>query len=203
MNTISGMSFYDSLNKLSVGVLILALWANMPDDAIGLIFFVIVAFIVGLFYQMIIKELTAVLRNNNCMIKKAYAKFYGNKSVKENFKPEITDNDYLSEYYRAYYRVAMNGILMNIPVLEALENFLRNLPIIIVLYLISVSCDCHIATVIIDVFGNKCCAVIVLFAIFIATVPAWWRTQLKIYSLVWEGDYYIRIIKNEKDADNN
>ena len=71
MNTITGFTFYDSLNKLTVGTLLLLLVEGMiGKKAETNILFFVTAFIIGIFYQTIIKCLTPFLTNNLLMIKK-------------------------------------------------------------------------------------------------------------------------------------
>lgn len=143
MNTISGLSFYDSLNKMIIGTLVLLLVKDMPseDDGKSIFLFIVAAFITGCVFQMIVQFITGgtvlgeVIKNgffkssnqisaelnwtNNInMIKKAHCDFY--KTFRE--MPDIK-----IFYLKAYYNVARNGLLMNIPVLEALETFMRNL----------------------------------------------------------------------------
>ena len=132
MNTITGFTFYDSLNKLTVGTLLLLLLGGMiGEKAETNILFFVTAFIIGIFYQTIIKDRTRFLTNNFHMIKKAH----------ENV---ILKNKYIykDDYQKAYYNVVKNGFLMNIPTLEAHENFLRNIWLICLLYLITVLADC-------------------------------------------------------------
>ena len=73
MNTITGFTFYDSLNKLTVGTLLLLLIGGMiGEKAETNILFFVTAFIIGIFYQTIIKNRTRFLTNNLHMIKKAH-----------------------------------------------------------------------------------------------------------------------------------
>lgn len=65
MNTITGFTFYDSLNKLTVGTLLLLLLGGMiGEKAETNILFFVTAFIIGIFYQTIIKDRTRFLTNN-------------------------------------------------------------------------------------------------------------------------------------------
>lgn len=73
MNTITGFTFYDSLNKLTVGTLLLLLVGGMiGEKAETNILFFVSAFIIGIFYQTFIKYITRFLTNNLHMIKKAH-----------------------------------------------------------------------------------------------------------------------------------
>lgn len=180
MNTITGFTFYDSLNKLTVGTLLLLLTGTrMGENAESTILFFVTAFIIGIFYQTIIKCLTYFLTNNLHMIKKAHE----NVILKNNY---ITEDDYL----KAYYNVVKNGFLMNIPTLEAHENFLRNLWPICLMYLIAVladCCQCFIGEIICQ---SKCATAMFLLLLIVFIPFVWYRIQMKIFELVWEGDYY-------------
>lgn len=147
MNTITGLSFYDSLNKMTIGILILLLIFPIPNSIEGKFLYVVAAFIVGSMFQMIVQQITGNsgfwgkikkpiekdkskyrclfnlcarlnLTNNSKLIRKAYNDLH---------KKSYNESDMEMQYYKAYYNVARNGILMNIPILEALENFMRNM----------------------------------------------------------------------------
>lgn len=126
MNTITGLSFYDSLNKLTVGWLILFPLVIDAVLAFKNPIAHVAAFLVGTIYQCSIQQYTKCLTNCIYMIRKQ------NKWVKEEQRKRIAK----SRYYEAYYKVAMAGILMNIPVLEATENFIRNFIFIAILYFV-------------------------------------------------------------------
>lgn len=181
MNTITGFTFYDSLNKLTVGTLLLLLLGGMiGEKAETNILFFVTAFIIGIFYQTILKDRTRFLTNNLRMIKKAHE----NVILKNKY---ITKDDYL----KAYYNVVKNGFLMNIPTLEAHENFLRNIWLICLMYLISVLADCCQSSISEIICQYSKCAIAMFLLLLIVFIPfVWYNIQMKIYELVWEGDYY-------------
>ena len=183
MNTITGFTFYDSLNKLTVGTLLLLLVGGMiGEKAETNILFFVTAFIIGIFYQTIIKDRTRFLTNNLHMIKKAHE----NVILKNNY---ITEDDYL----KAYYNVVKNGFLMNIPTLEAHENFLRNIWLICLLYLITVLADCCQSSISEIICQYSKCAIAMFLLLLIVFIPfVWYKIQMKIFELVWEGDYYAK-----------
>lgn len=183
MNTITGFTFYDSLNKLTVGTLLLFLLGGMiGEKAETNILFFVTAFIIGIFYQTIIKCLTYFLTNNLHMIKKAHE----NVILKNNY---ITEDDYL----KAYYNVVKNGFLMNIPTLEAHENFLRNIWLICLMYLIAVLADCCQSSISEIICQYSKCTIAMFLLILIVFIPfVWYKIQMKIYELVWEGDCYAK-----------
>lgn len=215
MNTISGMSFYDSLNKFITGILLLCPFVLQMNDVVKHPLFYVFAFIIGCFFHVLIQKMTnPFLRNRKPMIERAYREFY--KDEKKYDAPEIENNDILSVYYLAYYRVTRNGILMNIAILEAFEGFMRNVFLIFLFYLVSILGNC---CSVINLFSflsvSNCSIVIVFLILLIVTLISWYFFQNKIYMLIWEGDYYIRRLdkeneKNSKDsivsssvADNN
>lgn len=198
MNTITGFTFYDSLNKLTVGTLLLLLAGGMiGEKAETNILFFVTAFIIGIFYQTFIKDRTRFLTNNLHMIKKAHE----NVILKNKY---ITKDDYLKasynkdDYLKAYYNVVKNGFLMNIPTLEAHENFLRNIWLICLLYLITVLADCCQSSISEIICQYSKCAIAMFLLLLIVFIPfVWYKIQMKIFELVWEGDYYAKKTKSE------
>ena len=193
MNTITGFTFYDSLNKLTVGTLLLLLLEGMiGEKAETNILFFVTAFIIGIFYQTIIKCLTPFLTNNLHMIKKAHENvILKNKYITkdDNLKASYDTDDYL----KAYYNIVKNGFLMNIPTLEAHENFLRNIWLICLLYLITVLADCCQSSISEIICQYSKCAIAMFLLLLIVFIPfVWYKIQMKIFELVWEGDYYAK-----------
>lgn len=191
MNTITGFTFYDSLNKLTVGTLLLLLLGGMiGEKAETNILFFVTAFIIGIFYQTIIKGLTPFLTNNLHMIKKAHenVKLKNKYMTKDNYLKASYNKD---DYLKAYYNVVKNGFLMNIPTLEAHENFLRNIWLICLLYLITVLADCCQSSISEIICQYSKCAIAMFLLLLIVFIPfIWYKIQMKIFELVWEGDYY-------------
>lgn len=203
MNTITGFTFYDSLNKLTVGTLLLLLVGGMiGEKAETNILFFVTAFIIGIFYQTIIKCLTPFLTNNLHMIKKAHENvILKNKYIyKDDYqKASYNKDDYqkasydTDDYLKAYYNVVKNGFLMNIPTLEAHENFLRNIWLICLMYLITVLADCCQSSISEIICQYSKCAIAMFLLLLIVFIPfVWYKIQMKIFELVWEGDYYAK-----------
>lgn len=193
MNTITGFTFYDSLNKLTVGTLLLLLVGGMiGEKAETNILFFVTAFIIGIFYQTIIKDRTRFLTNNLHMIKKAHENvILKNKYIyKDDYQKASYDTD---DYLKAYYNVVKNGFLMNIPTLEAHENFLRNIWLICLLYLITVLADCCQSSISEIICQYSKCAIAMFLLLLIVFIPfVWYKIQMKIFELVWEGDCYAK-----------
>lgn len=193
MNTITGFTFYDSLNKLTVGTLLLLLVGGMiGEKAETNILFFVTAFIIGNFYQTFIKHITQCLTNNLHMIKKAHENvILKNKYIyKDDYQKASYNKD---DYLKAYYNVVKNGFLMNIPTLEAHENFLRNIWLICLLYLITVLADCCQSSISEIICQYSKCAIAMFLLLLIVFIPfVWYKIQMKIYELVWEGDCYAK-----------
>lgn len=176
MGIFSGLSFYDSLNKLTVGVLLLLLIVG--EEMKSRLVFYIVAFMVGCVYQAIIRQLTkSWLSLNEGEIKEAFTKENPNLALPESIK---------RTYLATYYEMVKVGWLMNIPILEALENFMRNMFLIILLYLIAFLGDCN---TVLFLFPNANKCGIAFFLVFLMIATMWLRCyyQKEIYRLVWEA----------------
>ena len=156
------------------------------------ILFFVTAFIIGIFYQTFIKDRTRFLTNNLPMIKKAHENvILKNKYITkdDNLKASYNKDDYL----KAYYNVVKNGFLMNIPTLEAHENFLRNIWLICLLYLITVLADCCQSSISEITCQYSKCTIAMFLLLLIVFIPfVWYKIQMKIYELVWEGDCYAK-----------
>lgn len=200
MNTLSGVSFYDSLNKLSIGALILAsvyqwpketlgngknIASGMPDEAFWMLF-IIASFIVGIIVQMIVELLTEGWRNSTKLIREACKEDY-NKSLFGLSDKEIKD-----KYYRAYYNVTRHNLLLNVPALEALERFTRTLCIVLPVLVCLNLCTSisPFASILISVC--PCRKSVVVLIIWVLIIVAQHRIQRKIHELIWEADYYIK-----------
>lgn len=250
MSEITGVGFYESLNKFFVGFLILVLFVGLNSDLFINPLFLISAYIVGCIYQAIIQVFTKSclslqedeiknarievcenekesckkhisvfmkdLRCALCCISKLFKSHTeGNESSEGN---EPSEGNELSKdkeaYLKAYYKIAKAGLLMNIPVLEALENFMRNLMFILPIYIIFfVEYEILILFKFtsfpkIEALQDIDCICIVLLIIFLILVllgVIWLRYyyQQTIYRLVWEGDKYLDEINNKDNQEED
>lgn len=198
MNPISSLSFYDSLNKLVVGILVVHLLIPSPSKVWDNPIFYIVAFVVGIFYQSLVRQSTLCLTNNSRMIRKARKVFH------KKHPKRITSLCNKDDYLTAYYTIAKNGLLMNIPTLEALENFMRNMFFILIFYLVALLAQCPNVVSILKFLGCECGIAIALALAILFTIKIWYCTQIKIHELVWEGNYYIKKFeRKENEEDTN
>lgn len=229
MNGISGLSFYESFNKFITGFLILVLLVGLDSNLFTKPLFIISAYIVGCIYQAIIQVFTkSCLSLQEDEIKEAHDEVYKNKkeSCKNNifafmkelkccisrlFKSQEEGDNPSKEkegYLKAYYKIAKAGLLMNIPVLEALENFMRNLMFILPVYIIFfveyeilILCKCTSFPKIeaLQEIDCICIVLLIIFLILVLLGVMWLRSyyQQAIYRLVWEGNKYLDKINSE------
>lgn len=208
MSEITGVGFYESLNKFFVGFLILVLFVGLNSDLFINPLFLISAYIVGCIYQALVQVCTKSMLS----LKKNEIEEVRNKVYKNKYKGTNIKDDYL----KAYYKVAKAGLLMNIPVLEALENFMRNLIFIIPFYVLffirDENCNaifCKTYPLLEECFSclkenpDSTCIYKILLFIFLRFVfvgVVWLRLyyQETIYRLVWGGNKYLDEI--DKDS---
>lgn len=200
MSEITGVGFYESLNKFFVGFLILVLFVGLDLDLFINPLFLISAYIVGCIYQALVQVCTkSMLSLQKNEIEEVRNKVYKNKYKGINIK---------DDYLKAYYKVAKAGLLMNIPVLEALENFMRNLIFIIPYYFTCFILKDHISffegvLLILRDFQklssfHKIELIVFLILAFWGVIILCYYYQQTIYRLVWEGNKYLDEI--DKDS---
>lgn len=188
MNNFSKLSLYDFLTMLIPGFVILWFLDFFGLDAknvINDIFIGILSYLIGLYYHKFVEWFFDIthIRRNECMQKKAWNEFYKKIEEKESRKvPFPKDIDLY--YVAAYYQIAKVGCLMNIPVLEAQEAFLRNAFLLILGVICKIIC-CDIA------YCSCCLVIFLVILLLVFSIVAWYCIQKKIYYLVWEGDYYL------------
>ena len=194
MNNFSKLSLYDFLAMLIPGFIIL--WfCNFLGidiyDGVNEIIIAILSYVTGLCYHKLIEVIVTIahLRRSKCMQEKAWKQFY-NKVGIERDHPENIDR----EFVLSYYRIAKAGCLMNIPILEAQETFLRN-SILLLLFSIPYVV-CHYQN-----HYDLCCICTFLILLLVGGIFAWFCIAKKIYYLVWEGDYYLKELNDEKTSD--
>lgn len=208
MSPITGLSLYDSLSKLIVGMLLLLLLIPLPTcyqpELWGNPLFYIVSFIVGALYNIAMHNLTNFLRNNMRMIKSAQKKVFDNiintnkssDSTADCIEPYIIEN--INDYYKAYYTAVHNKMLTNVPALEAHESFFRNIFFIEILYLTALLADCPNIIEYLGFLGSQCTVALSFIIIIIGTCACWCYTQMKIYQLVIEGYYYGDLLQQKR-----
>lgn len=192
-NSIS-VGFYDSLNILSIGGLILFLTTQKIPTNENIFFFVIGAFLIGLIYHQLM-ECSIVKFIRNCPLIRKSTFQAVEKILNERPMPDSGEKSYLY----AYYLVAKNNCLMNIPVLEAHIAFIRNMWIVLLFYLVALCSSCPL----VDRLKAVCipCDIAIGITVLLIILPfVWYKLQSKVSYLVWEGAYFIKCIKeNEKN----
>lgn len=189
------MSFYDSLNKLVVGVLLLLLFGDSAQG--NELMFIIVAFVLGLVFQFVVRECTPFLNNIHCLIRCARNEVYRDLP-NDNVKGK-DDDGLMHEYLLAYYNVAKHGVLMNIPVLEATENFLRNIFMLTLLSTVFLPSVKETVEALLSFGGSVELERWYLIVFLITLAIIWFFTQKKIHELIWEGDRYLKELEKPEN----
>lgn len=194
MNSFSRLSLYDFLAILIPGFVILWFFdhfnLNIACPVTGILIAVL-SYLTGLCYHKLIELLVTItnVRRSKKMQEKAWKKFYNGIGFEKEFPKNIDE-----AFVQSYYKIAKEGCLMNIPVLEAQETFLRN---IIPLLLVSIP----IILVKHKTFDEKYCLCVLLLLLFISSAFLWYKVSIKIYYLVWEGNHYLKKLNYEKTSD--
>ena len=151
MNPLSGISFYDALSRLSIGLLLSIPFVFTCQDNTNLCCFIpencnivdalyiLIYYIIGLFFSIGIDKIASW--KSKCFIKKYFyknnldciQKIYNQKIGKYALKVLEIDDE---TYWNIYYCVQKNGLLGNVKALEALSAFLLNLGAVCILYFI-------------------------------------------------------------------
>lgn len=238
MNTITGISFYDALTKLTIGFLLTWWWPqsiinnmNLKNSfpEINSCLYIIGCFIIGCLWQSLAIILPCRCSPNifkpKVIIRKIIykVKYLIRKTINEpkyliqkikyihklipygksNYTLWIIlkyrhiynnhkEDDIMHQYLKAYYNAQKNGLMGNIPKIEALEAFLRYafVPFIInVIYIFR--------KIIVDT--SYCWSILILFLLIFLYLSLWKYYNQKVYELVWEADKYLKEIEKEKD----
>jgi len=150
----TSITFYDFLNKIVTGFLLLLI-INNPDklkpdvsnimdssfkdyEVISYFLLLIVSYIVGMVFSFIVDAITIDLRNNPSLIKEAWLNANNKEEDDFNNAYGLDSKRLLSDYLQAYYKLMKNGMLNSIPILEPQEKFVRQLIVLIIVkFLIS------------------------------------------------------------------
>lgn len=186
MNIFSKLSLYDFMCMMVTGFLIMWPFCNyMLQDILGNTFFLILCYLIGIVYHIIIEYMMSPLRNLSCIIEKGRriaTKRFIEKTSRRSAPAEKKD------YYEAYYFLIRNNSLNVIPVLEAQVAFIKSVYPILFVYTICLLANC----IYIDWLAACRCHVAVVLAILMILLPfVWYNVQLKIYEYVWEGYLFL------------
>jgi hypothetical protein len=211
MNGIS-FSLYDALNKLIIGAIILlplmvsGWWHTLCQDATTMAFcFTLASFLCGLALWLVLSKL---IQSFQCL---RSIWFFGSNNLEiivrtfKQIKAMYPDyyapfrRDMKKRYLGAYYRVQQAGSLGNVPTLEALSEFFKNL-VFAVLF-------SDLLLLFIDkqfLYDNICCIGVIFIIVFIMSYFGRYYTETKIHDLVWEADYFLmHNSKTQKYERNN
>ena len=210
MNSISGISYYDALTKLLVGLLLVG-WiplvfpeayqyfretiCNMDCDllkegfsAIDLTYGIVICYVAGtLWHHGLIEQLKCFkdrFVNNEDALNKAYRKVYG-KEPKKSLDASKNPNP----YYKAFYSLDENGKLSLTHILEAIEAFMRDTLLIFILYALGILFFAAIEVI------NYSAAQACFFSVSILLLDYGWykihnEIMVKVHVSVIEWDFY-------------
>lgn len=216
MDLTSKLSLYDFLAILLSGFLILALFLpniglEVCNDNVSVLFIAGASYLLGLIYVRILEfVLGKCCKKKECcmlkFIKTAFCRNYEDGivhyknsvfNVKEN-NVECVENEEESEnireYYTAYYSIMDKPCYSNIAILESQYAFLRNILLLVIAHAILFIWEDYsvvyliVSNLLIDV--NYPCVWIIFALIILGIVFAMYKTQTKIYYLVWHGYKY-------------
>ena len=182
----SKLSFYDFLNILVTGFLWLNLFYEPIGNGVSWVYTSVISFLIGIIYHQLMEcSIAKFIRNCPLIRKSAFQAV--EKVLNEHPMPDSSEKCYLY----AYYLVAKNNCLMNIPVLEAHIAFIRNIWIVLLFYLVALCSSCPL----VDRLRGICasCDIVIVITVLLITLPfVWYKLQSKVSYLVWEGVYFIQ-----------
>ncbi len=200
---IPGISFYDFLGKFITGVLLLALVTppsfNADANAFAWLMYFVAAYLIGIIWDLLMRLVTSKLRRNPKMLSYSYDKYVAN-----NIAPLFKHSDIVEKYDEAYTLVMMHNTLGSIPPQECSQNFLRNIWLILILYIVYLIAWLPCGENIMYFHGSlgfgcevyKSC--LILLIILAIVIPfAWWRIQMSIYKLVWDNANWTLLVMTE------
>lgn len=147
---LQGSTFYDTINKVLVGFLILLPWLRIkgetsPDD-VEIILSVVSSWMVGLFFWAVTSYLfsyRSILymgNNDERLINIAYHRVL--KAIGSSHPGYIWSSLTIDkkDYLKIYYEVQKLGLLGNVGLLECFSAFFRNFALILVYWIILIFC---------------------------------------------------------------
>ena len=197
--SVPGITFYDFISKLIPGTLLWAPWILISYNAsngydnlenCSLLWYIIIFsgfYLTGIIWEFLISKVAfRWLRLCPGMLIRARRKYC-------NFATEPVEDltsdptEIKRKYVKAYYQGLKTGVLRDLPVMEAHENFLKTNWLLIGYY-----------AVLAGVFMSGAWQVVVLSLLVIAFggVPfIWYKTQMWIYYAVWEAEDNINMLQ--------
>lgn len=146
MTGLQGSTFYDTINKMLVGFLILLPWLNIerqPSPAdVEIILSAVSSWMVGLFlwavtsYLFSCRSIPYIGNNDERLINIAYRRVL--KAIGSGHPGYIWPSFSIDkkDYLKIYYEVQKSGLLGNVGVLESFSAFFRNFALILVYWIV-------------------------------------------------------------------
>ncbi len=187
METISSkISLYDFLTILTAGFLLLFLCLGKIPKGEEWLFASVASYLIGLLFHLVVEfTLGKFIRNHSYILRKAH------KEVEQSLNQVPMPDAEYNTYLEAYYLVVKNNCLMNIPILEAQVAFVRNIWVILLFYIVTICSCCPTLQIVRDIFGPSCNIAVGMTALWLILPFVWYRLQMRICKLVWEGGYFI------------
>ncbi len=198
MSISSKISSYDFLTMMVSGFLIIYPFCPWLVHAGGIDIFAttILCYVIGLIYNKLMETCFACYRNKRSWIQKAYCK--QQKTLGQDIEKLGIKNTF-SDYYRMYYVLMKQNCLGNIPILETQVAFMRNLVPILLFYFMLIICLCPCIETTIERLCLCKEALWVFIPMFtVLVIFIWYKKQIQIHELVWEGGYYLTKLQTEK-----
>lgn len=160
----SKLSFYDFLNILVTGFLWLNLFYEPIGNGVSWVYTSVISFLIGLICHQLVECFIGKFIRNCSVIRKSAYDAVG-KVINEHPMPDSKEKSFLY----AYYLVAKNNCLMNIPVLEAHIAFIRNIWIVLLFYLVALCSSCPL----VDRLRGICasCDIVIVITVLLITLP--------------------------------
>ncbi|MDE6264608.1 MAG: hypothetical protein K2M11_05620 [Paramuribaculum sp.] len=198
--SVQGISFYDFLGKFIPGALLLLLFDSnllkVKLDSPEILFWIAAAYLLGILWDKVIRFISPCLTRNDWMLIRSRKKH-------TTFIERIGGTCYMQDeqsiqfaYDKAYSLLMLHNMLGTVPKQESHENFLRNIFLIIVFFLIK------------TVIGTcQCCCVnlwntilqLSLIALIIVVPFLWYSIQMSIYFTVWDNAYWTQYHISKKE----
>jgi len=173
VSTNTSLTFYDFLNKIVIGFLLICLFGGFEistakcccqtsPNVITIFEFLIASFISGLIFSNLVKYITSSLTNNKVLLQRAKQHVICDTKIEIR---QIDDLSMIGDYYYYYYKLMKAGMLRNIPILEALESFVRQLYFVNILYVLNALVKYHMVnSTFIPILLFTCCCILFTYS---------------------------------------
>lgn len=191
------ISVYDFLAIFCPGVILVYLFNAqlfISGNGINIFLVCILCYLIGLIYHNALECLLKYFKILKCpkLLKSTRKEIYINECTCDEDNNEITER-----YDKAYYRIMRNGMLGNIPIIEAQEAFFRNIFLILAALAF---CSSIFNSYCVCPYSNCFRLCWFLFFIFLAIVSVSLRRyiQKKIFKAVWAADKHLQEMEKEE-----